>query len=127
MAYMLKYDSTHGPFKGEVSVKDGHFAGRWQIHPRVSAEKNPADLKWAAIGAEYVIESTGLFTTIEKAKLHLDAGAKKVIISAPSADAPMFVMGVNDDKYDSMTQHIVSNATAAPPIAWHRSCQSRER
>ncbi len=110
MAYMLKYDSTHGRFKGSVAVKDGHLVVNGKTI-RVSAEKNPADLKWNAIGAEYVIESTGLFTTVEKAQLHLEAGAKKVVISAPSADAPMFVMGVNQDKYDSMTQHVVSNAS----------------
>jgi len=110
MAYMLKYDSTHGRFKANVSVKDGHLQVNGKSI-RVSAEKNPADLKWNTIGAEYVIESTGLFTTVEKAQLHLEAGAKKVVISAPSADAPMFVMGVNHEKYDSLTQHVVSNAS----------------
>jgi glyceraldehyde 3-phosphate dehydrogenase len=110
MAYMLRYDSTHGAFKGTVSAKDGNLVVNGKSI-RVTAEKNPADLKWSAIGADYVVESTGLFTTVDKAKLHLDAGAKKVIISAPSADAPMFVMGVNHDKYDAATQHIVSNAS----------------
>ena len=109
MAYMLHYDSTHGAFKGTVSVKDGNLVVNGKTI-RVSAEKNPADLKWSAIGADYVVESTGLFTTLDKAQLHLQAGAKKVIISAPSADAPMFVMGVNHDKYDA-SQHIVSNAS----------------
>ena len=109
MAYMLHYDSTHGAFKGTVSVKDGNLVVNGKTI-RVSAEKNPADLKWSAIGADYVVESTGLFTTLDKAQLHLQAGAKKVIISAPSADAPMFVMGVNHDKYDD-SQHIVSNAS----------------
>jgi glyceraldehyde 3-phosphate dehydrogenase len=110
IAYMLKYDSTHGKFKGTVAVQDGNLVVNGKSI-RVSAEKNPADLKWSAIGADYVIESTGLFTTVEKAKTHLAAGAKKVVISAPSADAPMFVMGVNHDKYDSATQHVVSNAS----------------
>ena len=110
MVYMLKYDSTHGAFKGTAEAKDGHLVVNGKSI-RVTAEKNPADLKWGAVGADYVVESTGLFTTVDKAKLHLDAGAKKVIISAPSADAPMFVMGVNNDKYDAATQHIVSNAS----------------
>ncbi|MDB5104648.1 MAG: glyceraldehyde-3-phosphate dehydrogenase, type [Fibrobacteres bacterium] len=109
MAYMLKYDSTHGAFDGKVEVKDGKLVVNDKAI-RVTAEKNPADLKWAAVGADFVIESTGLFTTIDKAQGHLTAGAKKVIISAPSADAPMFVMGVNHEKYNS-SQHVVSNAS----------------
>ena len=109
MAYMLKYDSTHGAFDGKVEVKDGKLVVNDKAI-RVTAEKNPADLKWSAVGADFVIESTGLFTTIDKAQGHLTAGAKKVIISAPSADAPMFVMGVNHEKYNS-SQHVVSNAS----------------
>src|SRR3989339_769709 len=83
MAYMLKYDSVHGPFKGKVEVKDGNLVVNGKSI-RVTAEKNPADLKWGAVGAEYVVESTGLFLTKEKAQGHIDAGAKKVIMSAPS-------------------------------------------
>jgi glyceraldehyde 3-phosphate dehydrogenase len=109
MAYMLKYDSTHGAFKGTAEAKDGKLVVNGKAI-RVTAEKNPADLKWAAVGADYVIESTGLFTTVDKAQGHITAGAKKVIISAPSADAPMYVMGVNHDKYNS-SQNIVSNAS----------------
>jgi glyceraldehyde 3-phosphate dehydrogenase len=109
MAYMLKYDSTHGAFDGKVEVKDGKLIVNDKAI-RVTAEKNPADLKWSAVGADFVIESTGLFTTVDKAQGHLTAGAKKVIISAPSADAPMFVMGVNHEKYNS-SQHVVSNAS----------------
>jgi glyceraldehyde 3-phosphate dehydrogenase len=109
MAYMLKYDSTHGAFKGTVDVKDGKLVVNGKAI-RVTAEKNPADLKWKDVGADFVVESTGLFTTVEKAQGHLAAGAKKVIISAPSADAPMYVMGVNHDKYNS-AQNIVSNAS----------------
>jgi len=109
MAYMLRYDSTHGMFKGDVSVKDGKLVVNGKSI-RVTAEKNPADLKWDAVGAEYVVESTGLFTTTEKAGAHLKAGAKKVVISAPSADAPMFVMGVNQDAYKK-DMDVVSNAS----------------
>ena len=109
MAYMLKYDSVHGRFKGTVEVKDGHLVVNGKTI-RVTAEKNPADLKWGDVGAAYVVESTGLFTKIEKAAPHLAAGAKKVVISAPSEDAPMFVMGVNHDTYrKEMT--VVSNAS----------------
>ncbi|MBW8888162.1 MAG: type I glyceraldehyde-3-phosphate dehydrogenase [Fibrobacteres bacterium] len=109
MAYMLKYDSTHGAFKGTAEAKDGKLVVNGKSI-RVTAEKNPADLKWRDVGADFVIESTGLFTTVEKAQGHLIAGAKKVVISAPSADAPMFVMGVNHEKYNS-AQNIVSNAS----------------
>jgi len=110
IAYMLKFDSTHGRFKGTVDVKDGNLVVNGQTI-RVTAEKNPADLKWDAVGAEYVVESTGLFLTKEKAQGHLDAGAKKVIMSAPSKDdTPMFVMGVNHKKYSS-DMDFVSNAS----------------
>ncbi|MFN3908019.1 MAG: type I glyceraldehyde-3-phosphate dehydrogenase [Flavobacterium sp.] len=109
LAYLLKYDSVHGRFKGEVEVKDGNLYVNGK-HIRVTAEKDPAVLKWDAVGAEVVAECTGIFTTLEKAQLHIDGGAKKVIISAPSADAPMFVMGVNHDKVTA-ADTIVSNAS----------------
>ncbi len=110
MAYMLKYDSTHGQFKGDVEVKDGKLVVNGNSI-RVTSEKNPANLNWSEVGAEYIVESTGLFLTKESAQGHIDAGAKKVIMSAPSKDdTPMFVMGVNEDKYTSdMT--FVSNAS----------------
>ncbi len=110
LAYMLKYDSTHGAFQGTIEVKGGTLIVNGQ-KIRITAEKDPANLKWADVGAEYVVESTGLFTTIDKAKGHLAAGAKKVIISAPSSDAPMFVMGVNHKNYNDSTMPIVSNAS----------------
>ena len=110
IAYMLKYDSTHGRFKGTVDVKDGNLVVNGKTI-RVTAERNPADLKWGDVGAEYVVESTGLFLTKEKAQGHIDAGAKKVVMSAPSKDdTPMFVMGVNQDKYTPDMQ-FVSNAS----------------
>lgn len=110
MAYMLKYDSTHGQFNGDVEVKDGKLVVNGNSI-RVTSEKNPASLNWSEVGAEYIVESTGLFLTKETAQGHIDAGAKKVIMSAPSKDdTPMFVMGVNQDKYTSdMT--FVSNAS----------------
>ena len=94
LAYMLKYDSVHGEFDGDVSVEDGMLVVNGN-KIRITAERNPADLKWDEVGAEFVVECTGIFTTKEKAGLHIQGGAKKVVISAPSADAPMFVMGVN--------------------------------
>ncbi len=109
MAYMLKYDTVHGRFGGTVEVKDGHLVVNGNTI-RVTAEKNPADLKWNEVGAEYVVESTGLFLTKEKAGLHLQAGAKRVVMSAPSKDdTPMFVFGVNQNKYKG--ESIVSNAS----------------
>ena len=109
MAYMLKYDSTHGRCKDEVGVEGGDLVVNGQ-RIRATSERNPKDLKWDAVGADYVIESTGLFTSIEKAGMHLAAGAKKVAISAPSPDAPMFVMGVNHEEYlPSMS--VFSNAS----------------
>lgn len=108
MAYMLKYDSVHGQFKGTIDIKDGNLVVNGTTI-RVTAERNPADLKWNAVGAEYVVESTGLFLTLDKAQAHIAAGAKRVVISAPSADAPMFVMGVNSAEYAGQT--IVSNAS----------------
>jgi glyceraldehyde 3-phosphate dehydrogenase len=110
MAYMLKYDSVHGRFNGEVEVKDGHLVVNGNPI-RVSSEMNPADLKWDEVEAEYVVESTGLFLTKEKAQAHIDAGAKRVVLSAPSKDdTPMFVCGVNLDKYTA-DMNIVSNAS----------------
>ena len=109
LAYMLKYDSTHGEFKGTINVEGNTLIVNGK-KIRVSAEKDPATLKWNEIGADYVVESTGLFTTIDTAKGHLAAGAKKVIISAPSADAPMFVMGVNQDSYKP-EMNVISNAS----------------
>lgn len=110
MAYMLKYDSTHGRFKGTVEVSDGSLIVNGK-KIRVTAIKNPAELKWGEIGAEYVVESTGLFLSKDTAQGHIDAGAKKVVMSAPSKDdTPMFVMGVNNTSYtNDMT--FVSNAS----------------
>ena len=110
MAYMLRYDSVHGQFKGSIEIKDGNLIVNG-TSIRVSAERNPADLKWNEVGAEYVIESTGLFLTKETAEPHLKAGAKKVIMSAPSKDdTPMFVYGVNHKSYKAETD-IFSNAS----------------
>ncbi len=110
MAYMLKYDSTHGQYKGTVEVKDGALIVDGKTI-RVTAERNPADINWGAVNAEYVVESTGLFLTKEKAQGHIDAGAKKVIMSAPSKDdTPMFVMGVNNTSYTN-DMNFVSNAS----------------
>jgi len=109
MVYMFKYDSTHGRFTGEVK-HDGTFLYVNGNKITVFNEKDPANIDWASAGAEYIVESTGVFTTIEKAGVHLNKGAKKVVISAPSADAPMYVVGVNHEKYDP-SQHVVSNAS----------------
>ncbi|MDR3195779.1 MAG: type I glyceraldehyde-3-phosphate dehydrogenase [Endomicrobium sp.] len=110
MAYMLKYDTVHGQFKGTVEVKDGNLVVNGKTI-RVTAEKNPVDLKWGEIGAEYVVESTGLFLSKDKAQAHIDAGAKYVVMSAPSKDdTPMFVCGVNLDSYKKGIP-IVSNAS----------------
>jgi glyceraldehyde 3-phosphate dehydrogenase len=110
MAYMLKYDSTHGRFDGTVEVVNGHLVVNGKTI-RVTAEKDPANLKWDEIGAEYIIESTGLFLTQETAQKHIDAGAKKVVMSAPAKDdTPTFVMGVNH-KTLLASQNIVSNAS----------------
>jgi glyceraldehyde 3-phosphate dehydrogenase len=110
MAYMLKYDTIHGQFDGTIDIKDGNLVVNGNSI-RVTAEKNPADLKWDAVGAEYVVESTGLFLSKEKAQAHVDAGAKYVVMSAPSKDdTPMFVCGVNLDTYVKGTQ-FVSNAS----------------
>ena len=109
MAYMLKYDTMHGQFNGTIEVKDGKLVVNGNAI-RITAEKNPADLKWDEVGAEYVVESTGLFLTKEKAEALIQAGAKRVIMSAPSKDdTPMFVYGVNNKKYNG--ESIVSNAS----------------
>lgn len=106
---MLKYDSTHGRFKGDVQV-DGQDLTVNGKKVRFYQERDPANIPWAETGAYYIVESTGVFTTTEKAKAHLKGGAKKVVISAPSADAPMFVMGVNQDSYKSDIE-VLSNAS----------------
>ncbi len=111
MAHLLKYDSTLGPFPGDVGVEDGvlHAAGQ-QI--KLLAERDPAALPWGELGVDVVLESTGFFTEREGAQKHLDAGAKKVVISAPATDPDItLVLGVNDDKYDPEQHHIISNAS----------------
>lgn len=110
LAYLLKYDSVHGRFAGKVEVKDGKLFVNDRLI-RVTAEKDPSVLKWDEVGVDVVAECTGIFTTLEKANEHIKGGAKKVVISAPSADAPMFVMGVNHTK-----------ATAADTIVSNASC-----
>lgn len=109
MAYMFQYDSTHGKFKGTVETKEGNLVINGNVI-KVFAERDPAAIPWGANGVEYVVESTGIFTTNEKAGQHLKGGAKKVVISAPSADAPMFVMGVNHTEYKS-DLNVFSNAS----------------
>ena len=110
LAYMLKYDSVHGKFDGDVEVKDGKLVVNGNAI-RITAERDPANLKWNEVGAEYVIESTGFFLTEETAGKHLEAGAKKVVLSAPSKDdTPMFVMGVNNTELKA-DQKIFSNAS----------------
>lgn len=107
--YMLKYDSTHGIFKGTVSHEaDGLIVNGKKV--KFYQERDPANIPWSETGAEYIVESTGVFTTTEKAKAHLKGGAKKVIISAPSGDAPMYVMGVNEKTYDGKAD-VISNAS----------------
>ncbi|KAJ5992085.1 glyceraldehyde-3-phosphate dehydrogenase [Penicillium sp. IBT 35674x] len=109
-AYMLRYDSTHGQFKGTIEVDgtEGLIVNGKKI--RFYAERDPASIPWGKSGADYVVESTGVFTTTEKASLHLKGGAKKVVISAPSGDAPMFVMGVNNTEY-TKDINVLSNAS----------------
>ena len=109
LAYLLKYDSVHGKFDGDVEVKNGHLVVNGKTI-RITAERNPEDLKWGEVGAEIVLDCTGIFTNLEGAQKHITAGAKKVAISAPSADAPMFVMGVNHKKITAANT-IVSNAS----------------
>jgi glyceraldehyde 3-phosphate dehydrogenase len=109
MAYMLKYDTVHGPFKGTVEVQNGHLVVNGNL-VRITAESDPANLKWDEAGAEYVVESTGLFLTKETAAKHIQAGAKRVVLSAPPKDdTPMFVMGVNHEQYAG--EEIISNAS----------------
>ena len=109
MAYMMKYDTIHGKFDGEVKAENGNLiVNRKKI--KVYNEMDPKNIPWGNDGVDYVLECSGVFTTLEKAQAHIDAGAKKVIISAPSKDAPMFVMGVNNDKYDP-SMNIISNAS----------------
>jgi len=109
LAYLLKYDSVHGKFDGDVTVKDGNLVVNGKT-VRVTAERDPKALKWDEVGAAIVAECTGIFTTLETAQYHIDGGAKKVVISAPSADAPMFVMGVNHTDVKA-SDKIVSNAS----------------
>ena len=110
IAYMLKYDSTHGQFKGDVEVKDGKLIVNGK-NIRVTSERDPANLRWGEIGVDYVAEATGIFLTKETAEAHLKAGAKKVVLTGPSKDAtPMFVMGVNNTEYTADVD-IVSNAS----------------
>ena len=112
IAYMLSYDTVHGKFDGKVEVKEGNLVVNGKSI-RVTSEKDPANLKWNEVGAEYVLECTGLFLTKENCTGHLTAGAKRVVMSAPSKDdTPMFVMGVNHNKYTSDMQ-FDSNATFA--------------
>lgn len=108
-AYMLKYDSTHGQFKGTiVPTADGLEVNGKKI--KFYSQRNPEDIPWSETSAYYIVESTGVFTTTEKAKAHLKGGAKKVVISAPSADAPMYVVGVNEKTYKSDVD-VISNAS----------------
>jgi len=109
MVYMFKYDSTHGQYKGEVAAVDGKLVIDGKAIT-IFNEKDPSAIPWGSAGAKYVVESTGVFTTLEKASAHHAGGAEKVIISAPSADAPMFVMGVNENSY-SPDMKVVSNAS----------------
>ena len=109
LAYLLKYDSVHGTCPASIEIEGGHLVIDGKT-VRITAERDPQNLKWDEVGAEIVAECTGIFTTLEKAQLHIDGGAKKVVISAPSADAPMFVMGVNHNDATS-SDMIVSNAS----------------
>ena len=112
MVYLTTYDSTHGRFKGTVEVsKDGKGLIVNGKHISVYSSMKPDEIQWGSSGAEYIIESTGAFTTVDKAKLHLKGGAKRVIITAPSADAPMYVYGVNHHKYSPADQQVISNAS----------------
>ncbi|XP_020243318.1 glyceraldehyde-3-phosphate dehydrogenase GAPCP2, chloroplastic-like [Asparagus officinalis] len=110
MAYMLKYDSTHGIFNGTIKVVDESTLEINGKNIVVTSKRDPAEIPWGNFGADYVVESSGVFTTVDKASAHLKGGAKKVVISAPSADAPMFVVGVNENKYQP-NMNVVSNAS----------------
>lgn len=109
MAYMLKYDSVHGQFKGTIETEDGKLVVNGK-KISIYGCMNPSEIPWSECGAEYIAECAGVFTTVEKASAHFSGGAKKVVISAPSSDAPMFVMGVNNDKYRK-DMNVVSNAS----------------
>ncbi len=109
LAYLLEYDSVHGKFDGTIEVKDGNLVVNGKTI-RITSERDPKNLKWDEVGADIVAECTGIFTTLETAQYHIDGGAKKVVISAPSKDAPMFVMGVNHDEAKA-SDNIVSNAS----------------
>jgi len=109
MAYMFQYDTTHGKFNGTVETKDGNLVINGKTI-KVFQERDPAQIPWGSAGVEYVVESTGVFTTKEKAALHLQGGAKRVVISAPSADAPMYVVGVNHKNYTADIS-VMSNAS----------------
>lgn len=109
LAYLLEYDSVHGKFNGTVEVKDGNLVVNGKT-VRITAERDPKNLKWDEVGADIVAECTGIFTTLETAQYHIDGGAKKVVISAPSSNAPMFVMGVNHKEVKA-SDTIVSNAS----------------
>ncbi|XP_016394155.1 glyceraldehyde-3-phosphate dehydrogenase 2-like [Sinocyclocheilus rhinocerous] len=117
MVYMFKYDSTHGRYKGDVHqedgklIVDGQAISVFQEIMNLCIVMKPAEIPWGDAGALYVVESTGVFLSIEKASAHIQGGAKRVVVSAPSPDAPMFVMGVNQDKYDPSSMTIVSNAS----------------
>lgn len=108
-AYMLKYDSTHGQFKGEIEALEDGLKVNGKV-VKFYAKRDPSEIPWSETAAYYIIESTGVFTTTEKAQGHLKGGAKKVVISAPSADAPMYVMGVNEKTYKSDID-VISNAS----------------
>ncbi|KAG7469008.1 hypothetical protein MATL_G00124270 [Megalops atlanticus] len=110
MVYMFKYDSTHGRYNGEVRAEDGKLIVDDSVISVFQCMK-PAEIPWGDAGAHYVVESTGVFLSIDKASAHIQGGAKRVVVSAPSPDAPMFVMGVNEDKYDPSSMTIVSNAS----------------
>jgi len=114
MSYMFRYDSTHGGLGRDSTIEVSIAEGKLQVngqHIAVFSERDPKNIPWGSAGADYVVESTGVFTTTAGASSHLSGGAKKVIVSAPSADAPMFVMGVNEQNYDPATMHVVSNAS----------------
>ncbi len=125
MVYMLKYDTVHGRFNGEVSVKDGNLVVDGKTI-KLYAQMNACDIDWTACGAEYIVESTGINTTTEKASAHFKGGAKKVVISAPSSDAPMFVMGVNQDKY-TKDMNVVSNASCTTNCLAPLACVINEK
>ena len=124
MAHLLKYDSIHGRvFEEVVAEAEGFVVNGRKV--KVLSERNPEDLPWGELGVDIVVESTGLFTDANKAKAHLDAGAKKVIISAPAKNEDItIVMGVNDDQYNPETDNIISNASAPPTalLLWQRCC-----